>query len=109
MKKKNIQYAGDIWSLDVTFCHLITLEFPFEGNNSNEIYENIKKGNKNRNILNQEKDDYNKTISDIYNKELLDLIDEMMSLDPAQRPMAQDILRKNIIKNRMNKFLEENN
>ena len=109
IEKKEYSYAGDIWSLGVTFCHLITLEFPFEGNNSNEIYENIKKGNKNRNILNQEKDDYNKTISDIYNKELLDLIDEMMSLDPAQRPMAQDILRKNIIKNRMNKFLEENN
>ena len=107
--KKEYSNAGDIWSLGVTFCHLITLEFPFEGNNKDEIIENIKKGNKNKNILNEEKNNYNKTILDIYSKELLDLIDEMMNLDPTQRPMAQDILRKNIIKNRMNKYLEENN
>ena len=109
IEKKEYSYAGDIWSLGATFCHLITLEFPFEGNNKDEICENILKGNKNSKFLNEEKNNYNQTILDIYSKELLDLIDEMMSLDPIQRPIAEDILRKDIIKKRMDEYMEENN
>ena len=108
IEKKEYSYEIDIWSLGVVFCHLMALEFPFEGKNKEEIYENILKGNKNQKIVNKD-NKYNEKILKNYSEEFLNLIDEMMSLDPLQRPMAEEILRKDIIKKRMNDYLEENN
>jgi len=46
IKKNEYSTQADIWSLGVTFCHLLTLEYPFEGKNKDEIYKNITKGKK---------------------------------------------------------------
>ena len=46
---------------------------------------------------------------DNYSKEFLDLIDELMSQNPKNRPTAEQILEKDIIKKRMNLYLKENN
>ena len=108
VKKNEYTTKGDIWSLGVTFCHLMTLEYPFEGKDKDEIYERISKGIKNEKILNEEKNNYNEEILKKYSKEFLDLIDEMMSLDPKKRPSADEILKKNISKKRMNEYLKEN-
>ena len=109
VKKNEYTTKGDIWSLGVTFCHLMTLEYPFEGKDKDEIYERISKGIKNEKILNEEKNNYNEEILKKYSKEFLDLIDEMMSLDPDKRPSAEEILKKNISEKRMDEFLKENN
>ena len=98
IKKNEYTTKADIWSLGVTFCHLLTLEYPFEGKDKNEIYNNIKKA---------KKKDYNDEVLKKYSKEFLDLIDEMMSLDPKNRPSAEEILNKNISKKRMDKYLKE--
>jgi NIMA (never in mitosis gene a)-related kinase len=99
IKKNEYTTKADIWSLGVTFSHLLTLEYPFEGKNKDEIYKNITKG---------EKKNYSEEILKKYSKEFLDLIDEMMSLDPKKRPSADEILKKNISKKRMNEYLKEN-
>ena len=109
IKKNEYTTKADIWSLGVTFCHLMTLEYPFEGKDKDEIYESISKGIKNKKILNQEKSNYNDEILKRYSKEFLDLIDEMMSLDPDKRPSADEILKKKITEKRMDEFLIENN
>lgn len=108
---KNLKYdcKVDIWSLGVTFCHLMTLEFPFEiQQDKDKMYENIIKGNKNKKILNLEGNNYNENILKNYSKEFLDLIDEMMTVDPEKRPLIYDILQRDIITKRIDSTLREN-
>ena len=107
--KKFHSFEADIWSLGVTFCHLMSLEFPFEGRDPEDIYKNISQKKLNRKILNKEQTYYKQEILDKYSKEFLDLIDELMSLDPEKRPSAEQILEKKIISERMNLCLKENN
>ena len=109
IENKEYSFEVDIWSLGVTFCHLMTLEFPFEGRNTEKLNENILKKNKNKKILNKEKNNYNENILKNYSKEFIYLIEELMSINPKERPTAKQILEKNIISERMKSYLKENN
>jgi serine/threonine protein kinase len=95
-------FEVDIWSLGVTFCHIMSLEKPFD--KDKDIINNIK-SNK---IFNKEKNCYIDKIVEKYSKEFLDLIDEMMTYEPSKRPSIEKILEKDIIKKRMNLYLKEN-
>ena len=106
---KGYSSEADIYSLGTTFCHLMTLELPFEDNNIEDVFKNILERKKNKKILNKEKNNYIQNILDNYSKEFWDLIDELMSPDPRKRPTAAQILEKDIIKKRMNLYLKENN
>ena len=90
-------------SLGVTFLELISLRTPFLGYETEEIYENILKRN------NKEKNGFNNYITKRYSKNLLDLVKEMISMNPDDRPNAKDILNRDIIKERMESYLKENN
>ena len=107
--QKNYSYNADIWSLGITFLQLISLKFPFKGENHDEIYENILKRNFNSLLLNKNKTGFNDNISLKYSKNFIDLINSMISLDPEERPYIKDILRNNMIKQRMESYLKENN
>ena len=95
-------FEVDIWSLGVTFCHIMSLEKPFE--NNEDIINNIK----NKKIFNKERNCYIDKIVEKYSKEFLDLIDEMMTYEPSKRPSIEDILEKDIIKKRMELYLKDN-
>ena len=109
INKKDFSFKTDIWSLGVTFLELISLRAPFLGYETEEIYENILKRNINSNILNKEKNGFNNYITKRYSKNLLDLVKEMISMNPDDRPNAKDILNRDIIKERMESYLKENN
>ena len=102
IKFKSYSYEIDIWSLGVTFCNIMSLEKPFDKNK--DIINNIKS----EKIFNKEKNCYIDQILKKYSKEFLDLIDEIMTYQPRQRPSVEDILEKDIIKKRMNLYLKEN-
>ena len=102
IKNLSYSYEVDIWSLGVTFCHIMSLEKPFDKNQ--DIINNIK-SNK---IFNKEKNCYIDKIVEKYSKEFLDLIDEMMTYEPSQRLSIEEILEKDIIKKRMVLYLKEN-
>ena len=102
IKLKDYSYEVDIWSLGVTFCHIMSLEIPF--NSNDDVINNIKR----KEIFNKEKNCYIEKIEKKYSKEFLDLIDKMMTYEPSQRPTVEDILQKDIIRERMRSYLKEN-
>ena len=89
-------FEVDIWSLGVTFYQLITLNYPFEGDDNDEIEKNIKEL-KIKEIPADCKID----------KSFIEIIKQMMSLNPKDRPTAEQILEKAIIKTRMDCYLKE--
>jgi len=95
-------YEVDIWSLGVTFCHIMTLEKPFDSNK--DIINNIKS----KKIFNREKNCYIDKIAEKYSEDFRDLIDKMMTYEPSERPSIEEILENKIIKNRMELYLNEN-
>ena len=108
INKIDFSFKTDIWSLGVTFLHLISLKVPFLGYEDGSVYENILNRNLNPDILNKEKNGFKEYITKKYSKELLDLVDRMISINPDDRPDAKDILNQNIIKQRMQSYLQEN-
>ena len=86
----------------------MTLEYPFDSDNLSELYENILKGIKNKKILNEEGNHYNDIFAKKYSKDFLDIVDEMMTLEPEKRPNIEDILEKKIVIERMDSLLREN-
>ena len=97
INNENYDSKADIWALGVTFYYLITLSLPFEGNNDEEMQENIRKGNK-KEIPKDCKID----------SKFIELINEMLSFKPDERPSAEDILKKTIVKSRTECFLSIN-
>jgi len=95
-------YDVDIWSLGVTFCHLMSLEKPFDS--QDDIINNIKS----KKIFNKEKNCYIDKIVEKYSKDFLDLIDEMMTYEPSKRLTIDEILEKPIVEERMKLYLKEN-
>ena len=108
INKIDFSFKTDIWSLGVTFLHLISLKVPFLGYEDGSVYENILNRNLNPDILNKEKNGFKEYITKKYSKELLDLVARMISINPDDRPDAKDILNQNIIKQRMQSYLQEN-
>ena len=109
IQKKIYSYKADIWSLGVTFIQLISLRFPFVADDNENINDYILNKRFNEKILNKDKTDFNEKIKKNYSKEFLDLINQMVSINPDDRPSAKEILNINIIKQRMKNYLLENN
>ena len=97
LNNQKYSFEVDIWSLGVTFYQLITLNYPFEGDDNNEIEKNIKE-RKIKEIPRDCKID----------KSFIEIINQMMSLNPKERPTAKQILEKETIKARMDCYLREN-
>ena len=95
--------------MGVTFIQLISLRLPFIKNEDENINDSILNRKFNEKILNKEKNDLNEEIKKNYSNEFLDLIKQMVSINPDDRPCVKDILNKNMIKQRMDKYLSENN
>ena len=95
LNKKEYSNKADIWSLGVTFYQLIILNYPFEGKNE-EMEKNILEGKK-------------IGIPDDcpIGKDFINIINEMLSEKEDERPSAEEILEKGIIKSRMETFLSE--
>lgn len=102
IKRKKYSFPADIWSLGVTFCQLMSLDYIYD------CKEKIIKNIKNEKILNKDKTNYNDEILNKYTSEFIELIDWMMTIDYTKRPTAQQILESKIVRKRMGSFLKEN-
>jgi serine/threonine protein kinase len=77
-----IEYAGppaDIWASAVLLYALLNGCFPFRGSTDKELYKKIYKG-----VYTM----HNSSVSD----EFQDLLAKMLSVDPSERPTADEVL-----------------
>ena len=94
INKQKYTNKTDIWSLGITFYQLITLNYPFEGKTDEEIENNIKDGR----IKERPKDCP-------IDPQFIEIIYEMLSVKDDERPSAEEILDKALVKNRMEAYL----
>ena len=94
---KKYSYMADMWSLGVTFYHLMTFKVPYEGGMLPAILKKISFGDK-----------YEKIDKKLYSEELINLVYKMMDMKPHKRPKPEEILKMDFIINRIKTFLQEN-
>ena len=94
---KKYSYMADMWSLGVTFYHLMTFKVPFDGGMLPAIFKKISFGDK-----------YEKIDKKLYSEELINLVYKMMDIKPHKRPKPDEILNMDFIKKRIEIYLKEN-
>ena len=94
---KKYSFMADIWSLGITFYQLMTFKMPFEGESIPAIFKKIMNGDK-----------YEKISKKYYSKELINLVYKMMDNKPTHRPKADEILKMDFIRKRIEVYLKEN-
>ena len=94
---KRYSNKADIWCLGLTFYQLMILDYPFEGSTDEEKHKNILEGKK-KEIPEECK----------YEKDFIEIINQMLSKKEDERPSADEILQKGIIKTRVESYLTEN-
>jgi len=81
MRRRPYGTSADIWSLGVVFYELCALRRPFDGSNLNEVSKAILEGY------------YEPLEEQCFSQELRDLVYEMLSPEPEDRPSAAEILK----------------
>lgn len=84
-KEKKYTNKSDIWSLGCVLYESITLKTPFDGNNMNELFENVITGQIN-------------PIPKLYSRDLVSLLKLLIKINPSERPSCDEILNLEIVK-----------
>ena len=77
----NVTYVSDIWSVGVIVYQMITGDLPFKDDNNKTLYEKIKNGNYDTEILNEK--DCSEEVKDFINKALQKDIKNRLTVDEA--------------------------
>jgi NIMA (never in mitosis gene a)-related kinase len=88
MWKSSSTIKSDIWSIGCIIYEMCQLKPPFQGTSFRNLAANIIKG-------------IYPPISNIYSKDLCEVIKKMLWLDPHTRPSCDELLNSNVIKNKM--------
>lgn len=95
VQNKPYSFKSDIWSLGILLYEMTALKMPFDANSLPLLYVKIIRGN------------YS-TVPNSFSKELRNLINSLLLVDPEKRPTINEILRLPLIKSRIKNFLNEN-
>ncbi|CAD8053242.1 unnamed protein product [Paramecium sonneborni] len=90
-------YSSDLWSLGCILFEMCTLKRAFDGQQFDQVLQNIQQRKLQQEILIQDNKD--QTISDTrkYSLELVNLIQSLLNLDPSKRPQAKELLKSSYI------------
>ena len=92
VKGNHYSFKTDVWSLGVILYEMCCLKLPFRGQNQFVLQKKITECK------------YS-PIPSRYSDELRQLVDDILVVNPQQRPSIYQILARPIIKNRINHFL----
>ena len=87
-KEKSYDYKSDIWSLGCIIYEICSLRPPFRGTSLKGLRNNVLNG-------------HYLPIPSIYSNDLSILISKMLVIDPSKRASAKDLLKDDIIVNRI--------
>ena len=88
-------FSSDIWALGVLLYEMCDLKMPFEAKNLPQLYMKIANGN------------YPPLSNKNLSKDLKNLVNCLLNVDCKMRPNIHEILKKNIIQNRIKNFLSD--
>ena len=91
---KKYGYKSDIWSLGCCVFELCNLKHAFEGNSWNAVAIKVLHGQRAQ-------------LCNIYSNELRQLVDQMLQLNPNNRPTIASILEKKFIKPSVAKYISD--
>lgn len=94
-KSKPYSNKSDVWSLGCVLYELCTFKHPFDGSSMDDLLLRIIRGT------------YTPVSSTLYSTELRNLVTEMLKREPRDRPCVNNILRKQIMQERIRRFLTE--
>ncbi|KPI89440.1 putative protein kinase [Leptomonas seymouri] len=80
-QRQSYSYKADIWSLGVIIYELLALRKPFQATNLSELMEMVTR-----------QDSFEALPADRYSSELIQLVYQMLSVDPNKRPSVSNIL-----------------
>ena len=84
---------SDIWSLGCVLYEMITLRPPFRAENMEGLYAKVIKGHVNR-------------IPERFSQDLFSVVKVLLQVSPEKRPSCEQILKSNVIKERIDYFKE---
>ena len=97
----NVTYVSDIWSVGVIVYQMITGDLPFKDDNNKTLYEKIKNGNYDTEILNEK--DCSEEVKDFINKALQKDIKNRLTVDEAlNHPWIKKFSINNLDQNLIN-------
>ena len=97
----NVTYVSDIWSVGVIVYQMITGDLPFKDDDNKTLYEKIKNGNYDTEILNEK--DCSEEVKDFINKALQKDIKNRLTVDEAlNHPWIKKFSINNLDQNLIN-------
>jgi NIMA (never in mitosis gene a)-related kinase len=96
IKGRQYSFETDIWSLGIILYEMCALDVPIKAKNLHELYMKISscKGVP--------------PLPSRYSQELQDLVNEILVAEPKKRPTVNQILKKDLLKERVRKYLNAN-
>ena len=93
IKGKQYSFETDIWSLGVLLYEMWALDVPIKAKNLHELYMKISNWKRVPSIPSR------------YSQALQDLVDEILVADPKKRPTINQILKSDLLKERVKNYL----
>ncbi|CAG9573961.1 putative protein kinase [Leishmania major strain Friedlin] len=80
-QRQSYSYKADIWSLGVIMYELLALKKPFQATNLSELMEMVTR-----------QGSFDPLPEDRYSSDMISLVNQMLRVDPSERPSIKDIL-----------------
>lgn len=91
---KKYGFKSDIWSLGCCLFEMCNLNHAFEGNSWNAVVVKVLKGQ-------------HPPLNSMYSKEMKNLVDQMLSLNPKNRPTVASILERPVMKPKVAHYISD--